>query len=656
MPSHKTSSFRDLRRATDTRSLRSGTPTETSTTRAESPSSVPIGSQMHPSPKLSAAMLSALQLNDRTIASDVDLGAEEAEEPELGHYRVDITAQVDYFEETPARNMAGRTGLVKKTLVVKIAEMHLYGDRCHITLTLNIPGGGLQFAHVIPVSFSKWKIRLIEWVVGQPFNSLNIHSSRLLWLLTPDMHWSIDHGLFKLVPTSDVLKAIWTWLQEIEKLHQGKLDNSCIPQHLQRDKVFPPGNWSFHLIPILAHREFVVPRLQLKAAVERPALATKSIGKHQFTFRPINVPLEIPQDYDRGDAVPDQDEKWWATTGNLKYTRATGQIENFLYPKSDEKYANPVLELPQCPVMVTLSAAFWLLKLKNEVEKEKEIIDGNKVPKTHFRIRDWVDPSRTEHRMLLTTVFRIADFVQSQRAPGDKRSGAGDFPDDVTESQALKTIMEVNSTTTPSRAPSQRSTRSTTLAASSSAGDTASHDMPPPPEVPLPRPRTASNTSQGSGRYVLRSSNRTSATDTFNAGASSRPPAGLGANATAPEIPQRSRAASNASQTDVQAILQPSHKPLRLRTASDASERASRPTTRSQTSQLDVGSSAEAGTAVSTVESAITSPIPSLKRRAKSQGSQARSKRGRLNDGADAKAKARAQVQLELGSEEGDEP
>ncbi|KAK1218538.1 hypothetical protein PQX77_018781 [Marasmius sp. AFHP31] len=636
MPSQKTSSLRDLLRATNSRSLRSGTPTETSTTRAESTSSVPIGSQMHPSPKLSAAMLSALQLDDRTIASDVDLDAEEAEESELGYYRIDITAKVDYFEETPARNMAGRTGLVKKTLAVQIAEMHLYGDRCHITLTLNIPGGGLQFAHVIPVSLSKWKIRLIEWVVGQPFNSLNIHSSRLLWLLTPDMHWSIDHGLFKLVPTSDVLKAIWTWLQEIEKLHQGKLDNSCIPLHLQRDNVFPPGNWSFHLIPILAHREFVVPRLQLKAAVERPASATKSIGKHQFTMRPINDPLEIPQDYDRGDPVPDQDEKWWATKGNLKYTRATGQIENFLYPKSDEKYANPVLELPQCPVMVTLNAAFWLLKLKNEVEKDKEIIDGNKVPKTHFRIRDFVDPSRTEHRMLLTTVFRIADFVQSQQIPRDKRSN---FPDDVTESQVLKTMMSANSTTTPSRAPSQGSTRSTTLVTSSSAGDTMSHNIDmPPPEVPPPRPRTASNASQSSGRYVLRSSNRTSVTDTSGFGTTSRPPAGLGVNATAPETLQRRRAASSASQSSqngrsVQVTFQQNKNPPRSRTASDASQRASRPATRSQTSQLNAGSSAEGVT--ETVEPVVTSPVPTLKRRAKSQGSQARSKRGRPNDGAD---------------------
>ncbi|KAJ8090002.1 hypothetical protein PM082_018581 [Marasmius tenuissimus] len=166
-----------------------------------------------------------------------DLGAKETEESELRHYRIDITAQDNYFEETPAHNMAGQTGLVKKTLVIEIAGMHLYGDRCHITLTLNISGGGLQFAHVIPVSFSKWKIRLIEWVTGQPFNSLNIHSSRLLWLLTPNMHWYIDHGLFKLVPTPDVLKAVWTWLQEIKKLHQGKLDNRCIPHCLQHDKV-----------------------------------------------------------------------------------------------------------------------------------------------------------------------------------------------------------------------------------------------------------------------------------------------------------------------------------------------------------------------------------------------------------------------------------
>ncbi|KAJ8078193.1 hypothetical protein PM082_000399 [Marasmius tenuissimus] len=660
MSSQASSSFREILLATPSKSLRSGTATATSsTTRAESPlpESIQISMQMHPSPKLSAAMLSALRLDDRMIASDVDLGAEEADEPELGDYQVAIVTEVDYFEETPARNMPGRTGLVKKTLVVKIAEMHLYGDRCHITLTLNLPGGGLQFAHVIPVSFTKSKIRLIEWIVGQLFNSLNIHSSRFLWLLTPDMHWSIDHGLFKLIPALTVLKAILAWLQEIAKLHRGKPDNSCIPPHLQRENVFPPGNFKYHLVLILAHREFVVPRLQMQADIERQTLITKEIGRHKFSMRPINVPLEIPQDYDRGDAIPNQDEKWWATMGNLKGTRATGQLENQLHPKSDEKYANPVLELPQCPVMVTLNAAFWLLKLKDEVEREKETVDGRRVPKTPFDINDFVDPTRIEHSALLAAVLKIADFIQSQRVPGEKRS---EFPDDAAESRALKPMVKANSTTTPSRAPSQRSTRSMTLAASSSAGDTTSHDMPPPEVLPT-RPRTASNASQGSGRYVLRSSNRTSATDTFSAGTSSRPPADLGANATALELPQRDRAASNASQTDVQAALQPNNKPPRSRTASDASQRVSRPTTRSQTSQFNAGSSVGAGATNSTsVEPAITSPIPSLKRRAKSQGSQARSKRGRINERAlhsDAKGKEKArEVQLELGSEEGNEP
>ncbi|KAK1221258.1 hypothetical protein PQX77_015918 [Marasmius sp. AFHP31] len=632
-----------------------------------SPSSAQISIQIRPPPKLSSAVISALQLDNRTIASDVDLTAELAEEPELGHYALAVATKVDYFEETPARNMIGRTGLVRKTLVVKIAEMHLYGDRCHITLTINLPGGGLQFAHVIAVSFAKSKIRLIEWIVGQGFNTLNIHSSRLLWLLTPDMHWGIDHGLFKLIPSLPTLRAILAWLEEIASFHAEKQDNSCVPQHLHRDKVFPPGNYEYILVVILAHHEFVIPRLKLFHDVERSPLVRHKFGREKFSMRPINVPLVSPQEYDRGDPVPDQDERWWATMGNLKNTRANGELDNLLKPKPNDKYAKPYLELPQCPVMVTLNVVFWLLRFKNEVEKEKVMVGGVKTPKTPFSITDFIDPSRAEHVAVLRMVLKIAEFVEQQKVPGH---GRVNFSSDGTEPQrGMRTTLGSTSTTTPQRrAPSQQSTRSTTLVG----------DMPPP-DIPPPRPRTVSNASQGSSRYVLRSNTRNPATDTSSTGASQLP-IGSGENSADTEVPQRSKAGSDASQSsqnglnlrykrserdvlpqmDVQVALQHNHKPPRSRTASDASQRASRPTTRSQTSQLNTGLSVGTDTAAPTVELAITSPIPSLKRRAKSQGSQARSKRGRLNDKAldsNAKGKGKArEAQLELDSEEGDQP
>ncbi|KAJ8078173.1 hypothetical protein PM082_000379 [Marasmius tenuissimus] len=311
------------------------------------------------------------------------------------------------FPITPEQNAVGRTGLGRPTQFMKLAEMHINGARCGLTLTIH----GLQVCHVISVElgFSKNDIRCIEWATGQRFGTFNIHSARNLWLLSPDMHFYIDRGYFKLFPELQVMRAIHAFLLAVSQAHSGKEDNEGLQEHgLTRVQAFPPGNYTYTPIPILAHKEFFIPRLGLLDPVKPGPSEARTVRGVQFDFVPMPHPLPYPERIDEGEISHPLGDQLKPEVGNLKGTRTSTKLENLL----DCVPAIPSVQLPQCPLLVALNAGNFLL----ELEEKFNALDSDE----EFHLKYFVGEGL--HLSMAMLARNIARLVKQQSVPKPNRT------------------------------------------------------------------------------------------------------------------------------------------------------------------------------------------------------------------------------------------
>ncbi|KAI3602773.1 hypothetical protein WG66_008084 [Moniliophthora roreri] len=112
-----------------------------------------------------------------------------------------------------------------------------------------------------------------------------------LWLVEPRMHYSLDRGLIKIVPTRDVLNAIMKFSQEIRKRHRGKTSN----EHIGLDcrKTFPPGNYPYMVVGVLRSSEFSIPCERLVEPPDVPEVTMSQNAELKFKYQRINYPIKV---------------------------------------------------------------------------------------------------------------------------------------------------------------------------------------------------------------------------------------------------------------------------------------------------------------------------------------------------------------------------
>ncbi|KAK7043090.1 hypothetical protein VNI00_008444 [Paramarasmius palmivorus] len=311
--------------------------------------------------------------------------------------------------------IGSRAGLSRKAVFMTLAIWHVFGGRCMLTLM----SACLQLAHVIPVSVNKSYLRFLEWVFGDPFDTLFIHDYRNLWLLDANMHYAVDKGLIKIVPEFETLQAIAEYSAEVRRLHADKLNNSDV--ELDREKFFPKGLYRYVVVGILCTSDFPISRHRLVKTeppfnFTEPEMVEKT--EEQFgTSYQTRPPISIMND--TGPSVGDPD-KLKEKHVHLKGYRLGSEVDVYKPLQGDPGL---VLELPQDPWLVTANVGEFLSVLKKGVNKKRFAASMKQggPPMVNWQVDQLVEDP--QHALLLRTALQIYELWEEDKLPSPPRSG-----------------------------------------------------------------------------------------------------------------------------------------------------------------------------------------------------------------------------------------
>uniref|UniRef100_A0A0W0G5A1 Uncharacterized protein n=1 Tax=Moniliophthora roreri TaxID=221103 RepID=A0A0W0G5A1_MONRR len=354
------------------------------------------------------------------MQDDEIIEEEDSEDDEVGEQpepELDATAGAT-FEETPAKRAVGRNGLRRQKTHLKLAALHRFGARCIVTLMAVC----LQLAHVIPVNTSNKDVsgmglwRRIR-VDSHPF--LLKFMASLLHTVEPRMHYALDRGLIKIVPTINILNAIFMFSRRIREKHAGKKSNENIG--LDRKETFPPGNYPYMVVGVLCSSEFSIPRERLIEPSNVPEVAMKQNTEWLFKYQPIDYPIKVPRQWtDQEDAINPQSKD-----GHLKAKVIPQHLKGYhsdrktpyegFYPVENQ---GEVL-LWQDPWLVVANVGEFLFVLKSRMDNDRcaKVKPGEEwLP---WQVEELVkDPL---HVQLLEMCLQIYTYWQGDKGPKPER-------------------------------------------------------------------------------------------------------------------------------------------------------------------------------------------------------------------------------------------
>ncbi|ESK90996.1 hypothetical protein Moror_16394 [Moniliophthora roreri MCA 2997] len=368
-------------------------------------------------------------IEEDEVIEDMELGGDDDKEDDNNTKPTPEAEAGDTFAETPAQRAVGRRGLSRQEVLLKLAVLHQFGSRCIVTLMCLC----LQIAHVIPVRSDAQQLAFLEWVFGDTFQTLNIHSCRNLWLVDAHTHYALDRGLIKIVPNLDILNAIMLFSTQVRKRHEGKSSNNGID--LNRRKTFPPGSYPYVVVGVLCSSQFIIPRERLDAPSDVSEVETVENPEYLFSYEPLEYPIRMPQWVDHGDGdtggdQPDtnsqNDKGVKVTPQHLKGYRAN--TNNPLEALRPVKHS-PALELQlwQDPWLVAANVGQFLYVLKGRVDdhrrsRAKEGQDWVQWQVSHL-VKDPVHLPLLEMCLQIYTYW-MDDKPKPQKSEGTKAGGS----------------------------------------------------------------------------------------------------------------------------------------------------------------------------------------------------------------------------------------
>ncbi|KAG7088025.1 hypothetical protein E1B28_012062 [Marasmius oreades] len=350
---------------------------------------------------------------------------------------------------TPAVHTIGRTGFSRESVFLRVVVMHLYAARCMLTLTQNC----LQMAHIIPVSAPANFLRFLERVLGDEPRTLNRHSSRNIWLLDASMHYNIDKGLMKLVPTIEILEKIRKFTRLISEIRIRRLEHeynvkivkmggdfkAVFPKdadwntatnvrqkernarldalmeedlELHRSKVLPPALYPYIVIGIRCHEEY---------SFYRQVVNVNMVS--DGTQKPFQNPLKIPNDMLQKQQV----DKFRRPTTFPFLRGIKGEKKKFEIIDPLEYDEERELLLGQDPCLVLANVGEFLSVTRERLQQDGEALDmselvRDEVHQEHLQVTlDTYMQWETDDKRILSIQGTLEKRTQTQTAAARSR-------------------------------------------------------------------------------------------------------------------------------------------------------------------------------------------------------------------------------------------
>ncbi|KAJ8078250.1 hypothetical protein PM082_000456 [Marasmius tenuissimus] len=311
------------------------------------------------------------------------------------------------FDPTPQIWAIGRA-FDKPTVFHKLAAMHLYGGLGSLTLG----SCALHLCHVLPISSEPEILRMLMEAIGEEL--INIHSSLNLWILASHIHWAVDTGLIKIVPDSQTMTAMETYLQALYKLrqkyHEHKITleqyHKAITEELKpRRTRFPPANWPYRVVGILCTEDYRISRLHVEDGFKEPETQVlddeTSSCRFKVRIKPFDMPLK-PVHESASKRAPAE---------TFKHQKKHQKVR--INPDHDRKInplnydTNEIFWLSQDPFFVLFNVGEFLATLAARFQA--------KFPDEEFSIGAFVrDP---DHDDLLTQALDLYRWIVSDETP-----------------------------------------------------------------------------------------------------------------------------------------------------------------------------------------------------------------------------------------------
>ncbi|ESK88741.1 hypothetical protein Moror_1258, partial [Moniliophthora roreri MCA 2997] len=213
-------------------------------------------------------------------------------------------------------------------------------------------------------------------------------------------HYALDRGLIKIVPTTDILRAIWKFSRQVRGRHRGQPSNNNVG--FNRHKTFPPGNYSYVVVGVLCSPRFIYSRERLEGPANAPGVETKENREYNFSYQPVDYPIKVPRWTDGSDQ-------------HLKgYLTNLGTPFDACRPVAHSSGLEVMLW--QDPWLVTANVGEFLYVLKvqiDEARQKKAQEEGGEW--TQWQIHELVnDPF---HQSLLLLCLQIYTFWMEDQAP-----------------------------------------------------------------------------------------------------------------------------------------------------------------------------------------------------------------------------------------------